>query len=144
MNEDRKSFYFKPMTLYSFFPKSKRHKLAKKDSNISVKNKKQNINIYENSLKDGFRKNKQINSQKCLTHFLMPYSEKRNDKKGRNSNTISKIGEDYIKNNSLSFFQKALINRTSCDNYKYKKNIFNTIYNNSNEISKVANSYFKK
>ena len=49
MNEDRKSFYFKPMTLYLFFPKSKRHKLAKKDSNISVKNKKQNINIYENS-----------------------------------------------------------------------------------------------
>ena len=49
MNEDRQSFNFKPMTLYSFFSISKKIKLSKKDSNISVKNKKQNINIYENS-----------------------------------------------------------------------------------------------
>ena len=115
-----------------------------KNQSLKDYNKSLPSSVINTNLKDDFRKNKQIKSQKCLTHFLMPYSEKRNDKKGRNSNTISKIGEDYIKNNSLSFFQKALINRTSCDNYNNKKNIFNTIYNNSNEISKVANSYFKK
>ena len=54
MNDDIQSFSFKPMTLYSFFPKNKRLKLAKKDSSISKK-KKQN-KIFENNFKENQRK----------------------------------------------------------------------------------------
>ena len=54
MNED--NFSFKPMTLYSFFPKNKRLKLAKKDSSISTKKKKQN-KIFNNQYKESQRKN---------------------------------------------------------------------------------------
>ena len=97
--------------------------------NQSLKNNNKSLpSSVRNNLTDVFKKNKQINSQKCLTYFLMPYSEKRNENKGRNTN-ISAIGEEYIKDNSLSFLQKTLINRTSCDNYyNNEKNSFNNIY----------------
>ena len=72
MKKDRQGFNFKPITLYSlysFFPKNKRLKLAKKDSNISVKNKKQNINIYENSLKEKHIKNNKWSNKNKYDYY---------------------------------------------------------------------------
>ena len=54
-----KQTFIKPMTQYSFFPKDKRLRLAKKDSSVSTKTKKQNNNIYSNKNNKNNKNNKQ-------------------------------------------------------------------------------------
>ena len=111
--------------------------------NQSLKNNKSLPSSIIKSIADGFRKNNQINSEKCLTNFLMPYVDKKNDK-GRNENN-SKIDTDYIKDNSLSFLQQTFMNKTSCENYfNNDKNSFNGIYNNSTDLCRDINPNHKK
>ena len=103
----------------------------------SMKNNKSLPSSIINTITDGFRNNNQTYSQKCLTYFLMPYADRKNDNKGRNENN-SRIGNVYIKDNSLNIFHKTFMNRTSCGNnfYNDKNNLNKVYYNNSVEICK--------
>ena len=114
-----------------------------KIKNQSMKNNNSlPLSILRN-LSDGFKKSNQAYSQKCLANFLMPYADRKKDNRGRNDN--SKIGSDYIKDNTLSFFHKTFINRTSCgDNLNRKRNSSSMIYNNSVEIRRGINNNFNK
>ena len=80
--------------------------------NQSLKNNKSLSSSIIKSITDGFKTNKQRNNQKCLTYFLLPYVDKKNENKGRNDNN-SKLDSDYIKDNSLSFLQQTFMNKTS-------------------------------
>ena len=103
----------------------------------SMKNNKSLPSSIINTITDGFRNNNQTYSQKCLTYFLMPYADRKNDNKGRNENN-SRIGNVYIKENSLNIFHKTFMNRTSSGNnfYNEKNNLNKVYYNNSVEICK--------
>ena len=103
----------------------------------SMKNNKSLPSSIINTITDGFRNNNQTYSQKCLTYFLMPYADRKNDNKGRNENN-SRIGNVYIKDNSLNIFHKTFMNRTSSGNnfYNEKNNLNKVYYNNSVEICK--------
>ena len=103
----------------------------------SVKNNKSLPSSIINTVTDGFRNNNQTFSQKCLTYFLMPYADRKSDNRGRNENN-SRIGNVYIKDNSLNYFHKTFMNRTSCGNnfYREKNSLNKVLYNNSMEICK--------
>ena len=114
-----------------------------KIKNQSMKNNNSLPSSILSNLSDGFKKSNQAYSQKCLANYLMPYADRKKDNRGRNDNY--KIGSDYIKDNTLSFFHKTFINRTSCgDNLNRKKNSSNMIYNNSVEIRSGINNNFNK
>ena len=114
-----------------------------KIKNQSMKNNNSLPSSILSNLSDGFKKSNQAYSQKCLANYLMPYADRKKDNRGRNDNY--KIGSDYIKDNTLSFFHKTFINRTSCgDNLNRKKNSSNMIYNNSVEIRRGINNNFNK
>ena len=94
------------------------------------------------TIAEGFRKNKKIN--KSLTKFLMSYADKKYDNRGRNINHFNS-GAEHVKDNSLSYLQKTIMNRTSCENNSNNdKNSFNNIYNNSQEIFRDINFNIKK
>ena len=110
-----------------------------KEKSLKNKNNKSLPYSIRNSLTDRTIKNNKVNSQKFLNNSLKSYADKRKDNRGRNNNS-SKIGEEYIKNNSLNFFKTTFINRMICDNYLNNEiNNFNMTYNNSIEISKNIN-----
>ena len=122
---------------------SRRYSASRKFSkNKNHSNNKSLPSSILNNLNEGFRKKNQTYSQKSFTYYLMPYSDKRNENRGRNDN-FSKIYKDYNKDNSLSFLQKTFMNRTSCDNYFYSEKNFNFINNNSVEISRNNNPNLK-
>ena len=129
MNEDRQSFNFKPMTLYSFFPKSKRLKLAKKDSNISVKNKKQNINIYENSLKEKHVKNNKW-SNKNKYDYYYNFTPNANTKQNKFNYLASSTSNNFYNNTNNNNY----IARKHSVNYKKDKTYENYNFNDVNNI----------
>ena len=109
----------------------------------SVKNNKSLPSSIINTITDGFRNNNQTISQKCLTYFLMPYADKKGDNRGRNENN-PRIGNVYIKDNSLNFLHKTFMNRTSCgNNFFNEKNSLNKLNDNSVEIYKNINPNLK-
>ena len=116
-------------------------KINELKNQILKNNNKSLPNSILNTASDGFRKNNKVN--KCLTNFLMPYADKKSDNRGRNDNNY-KIGNDYIKDNSLSFLQKNYMNRTSCENYSNNDRSFNIVYNNSQEVCKDISLNIKK
>ena len=131
MNEDRQSFNFKPMTLYSFFPKSKRLKLAKKDSNISLKNKKQNINIYENSLKEKHVKNNKW-SNKNKYDYYYNFTPNTNTKQNKFNYLASSTSNNFYNNNNTN--NNNYIARKHSVNYKKDKTYENYNFNGINNI----------
>lgn len=94
--------------------------------NQTLKNNKSLSSSMKKSLHDGFNTNNQMNNNKSLSYFLMPYDDKNKDKKGRNDNY--KVGSEYIKDNSLNFLQQTSMNKTIPDNYfNNEKSSFNIL-----------------
>ena len=99
MNEDKQSFSFKPMTLYSFFPKNKRLRLAKKDSKISSKQKKQNNNILDNSLnKKGKNMKWSSKNNKYDYNYNYNFSPNVTNKQNNFVNTASSTSNNFYRN----------------------------------------------
>ena len=143
MNEHRQSFNFKPMTLYSFFPKSKRLKLAKKDSNISLKNKKQNINIYENSLKEKHVKNNKW-SNKNKYDYYYNFTPNTNTKQNKFNYLASSTSNNFYNNNNTN--NNNYIARKHSVNYKKDKTYENYNFNGVNNIDnrEINEKYMKQ
>ena len=124
MNEDRQSFSFKPMTLYSFFPKNKRLKLAKKDSKITSKLKKQNNNLFDNTLN---KKGKNIKWSSKNNNYDYNYkynfSPTLNNKQNNFINTASSTSNNFYRNsiNQNSNSNNNYITRKHSMNYKREK-----------------------
>ena len=129
MNDDRQSFSFKPMTLYSFFPKNKRLKLAKKDSSISKK-KKQN-KIFENNFKDNQRKNIQWSSKNNKYDYHYNFSPSANSKQSLNYLASSTSNNFYHNNMNLNTANSNnnFITRKHSMNYKRDKKIISSHFN---------------
>ena len=113
-----------------------------KIKNQTLKNNNSPTSSILNNISDVFEKNNQTYSQKYLANFLMPYSDKRNDNRGRNDN--ARIGDEYIKDNTLSFFQKTFIYGTSYGENNGTEKNFSNIYNNSIEIYRDINNHLNK
>ena len=92
-----------------------------KNQSFKINNKSLPSSIL-NTISEGFRRNNQAYSQKCLTYFLKAYADRNSDNRGRNDNNYIKENF-YNKENSLCFLHKSLMNRTSCEN----NNCFNKI-----------------
>ena len=129
MNDDRQSFSFKPMTLYSFFPKNKRLKLAKKDSSISKK-KKQN-KIFENNFKENQRKNIQWSSKNNKYDYHYNFSPSANSKQSLNYLASSTSNNFYHNNMNLNTANSNnnFITRKHSMNYKRDKKIISSHFN---------------
>ena len=129
MNNDRQSFSFKPMTLYSFFPKNKRLKLAKKDSSISKK-KKQN-KIFENNFKENQRKNIQWSSKNNKYDYHYNFSPSANSKQSLNYLASSTSNNFYHNNMNLNTANSNnnFITRKHSMNYKRDKKIISSHFN---------------
>ena len=129
MNDDRQSFSFKPMTLYSFFPKNKRLKLAKKDSSISKK-KKQN-KIFENNFKENQRKNIQWSSKNNKYDYHYNFSPSANSKQSLNYLASSTSNNFYHNNMNLNAANSNnnFITRKHSMNYKRDKKIISSHFN---------------
>ena len=129
MNDDRQSFSFKPMTLYSFFPKNKRLKLAKKDSSISKK-KKQN-KIFENNFKENQRKNIQWSSKNNKYDYHYNFSPSANSKQSLNYLASSTSNHLYHNNMNLNTANSNnnFITRKHSMNYKRDKKIISSHFN---------------
>ena len=129
MNDDRQSFSFKPMTLYSFFPKNKRLKLAKKDSSISKK-KKQN-KIFENNFKENQRKNIQWSSKNNKYDYHYNFSPSSNSKQSLNYLASSTSNNFYHNNMNLNTANSNnnFITRKHSMNYKRDKKIISSHFN---------------
>ena len=129
MNDDRQSFSFKPMTLYSFFPKNKRLKLAKKDSSISKK-KKQN-KIFENNFKENQRKNIQWSSKNNKYDYHYNFSPIANSKQSLNYLASSTSNNFYHNNMNLNTANSNnnFITRKHSMNYKRDKKIISSHFN---------------
>ena len=129
MNNDGQSFSFKPMTLYSFFPKNKRLKLAKKDSSISKK-KKQN-KIFENNFKENQRKNIQWSSKNNKYDYHYNFSPSANSKQSLNYLASSTSNNFYHNNMNLNTANSNnnFITRKHSMNYKRDKKIISSHFN---------------
>ena len=129
MNDARESFSFKPMTLYSFFPKNKRLKLAKKDSSISKK-KKQN-KIFENNFKENQRKNIQWSSKNNKYDYHYNFSPSANSKQSLNYLASSTSNNFYHNNMNLNTANSNnnFITRKHSMNYKRDKKIISSHFN---------------
>ena len=148
MNEDRQSFSFKPMTLYSFFPKNKRLKLAKKDSKISSKLKKQNNNLFDNTLnKKG--KSMKWSSKNNNYDYNYNFSPTLNNKQNNFVNTASSTSNNFYRNsmNQNSNSNNNYITRKHSMNYRREKKgssdfNFNGLNNINNFESKETNEKY--
>ena len=122
MNEESQN-YFKPMTLYSFFPKNKRLKLAKKDSTTSSKTKKHTNNIYSMKSSKGNKNNKY--------DYHYNFSPKNNFNylaASTSNNFYHNINQNSSNNNYIA--------RKHSLNYKRDKRFSGNInYNNINNIN---------
>ena len=129
MNDDRQSFSFKPMTLYSFFLIYKRLKLAKKDSSISKK-KKQN-KIFENNFKENQRKNIQWSSKNNKYDYHYNFSPSANSKQSLNYLASSTSNNFYHNNMNLNTANSNnnFITRKHSMNYKRDKKIISSHFN---------------
>ena len=148
MNEDRQSFSFKPMTLYSFFPKNKRLKLAKKDSKISSKLKKQNNNLFDDNLN---KKGKSIkwSSKNNNYDYNYNFSPTLNNKQNNFINTASSTSNNFYRNsmNQNSNSSNNYITRKHSMNYRREKKgssdfNFNGLNNINNFESKETNEKY--
>ena len=124
MNEDNQNLGFKPKTLYSFFPKEKRLKLAKKDSSISNKKKfSNNNNIYSSK-----NNNRNKNNNKYDYH----YNFSPNNFNYLASSTSNNFYHNNINSNSSN---NNYIARKHSMNYKRENKRFNNYnINNMNNI----------
>ena len=122
MHEESQN-YFKPMTLYSFFPKNKRLKLAKKDPTTSSKTKKHTNNIYSMKSSKGNKNNKY--------DYHYNFSPKNNFNylaASTSNNFYHNINQNSSNNNYIA--------RKHSLNYKRDKRFSGNInYNNINNIN---------
>ena len=126
MNEDNQNLGFKPKTLYSFFPKEKRLKLAKKDSSISNKKKfSNNNNIYSSK-----NNNRNKNNNKYDYH----YNFSPNNFNYLASSTSNNFYHNNINSNSSN---NNYITRKHSMNYKRENKRFNNY--NINNINNIKN-----
>jgi len=120
MNEDNQNLGFKPKTLYSFFPKEKRLKLAKKDANATNKRKfSNNNNIYSSK-----NNNRNKNNNKYDDH----YNFSPNNFNYLASSTSNNFYHNNINSNSSN---NNYIARKHSMNYKRENKRFNN-YNMNN------------
>jgi hypothetical protein len=112
MNEaNTESFNFKPLTLYSFFPKNKRFKISKKNTNVILKNN--NDNTKPNTNNEKINKTSNSNSKK----EYIPTS-------GKNlkfNNIASSTSTNFYNNhqNIDGVDRKYSFNYNNNNNYKY-------------------------
>ena len=140
MNEARDNFGFKPMTLYSFFPKNKRLKLAKKDSTVSTKKKKQN-KIFNNQYKETQRKHYQWSSKNNKYDYNYNFSPNPNIKQSNLNYLASSTSNNFYHNNmniNTANSNNNFIERKHSMNYKRDKKIINSNFN-FNNLNKFDN-----
>ena len=122
------SFNFKPLTLYSFFPKNKRLKIAKQDSNITSKEHKTSNNNNERIYKERNNLNK---TTKKNTHWnFAPNSKtiKFNGIASSTSNNFYSHKDNYLtKKYSINYSNKNV------NNYKYDFHSFSNKKNKTKE-----------
>jgi len=115
------SFNYKPLTLYSFFPKNKRLKISKQDSNIIFKEHKTNntnnerLNKERNNTNKTYKKNIQwsnTNSKYNYNYNFVP-----NSKTIKFSGIASSTSNNFYNHNSNHLSKKYSINYNS-NNYK--------------------------
>ena len=135
MNDARESFSFKPMTLYSFFPKNKRLKLAKKDTSISNKKKKQN-KIINNQFKESQRKNYQWSSKNNKYDYNYNFSpnSNTNTKQSNFNHLASSTSNNFYNNMNINSAtnNNNFITRKHSLNYKRDKKVINSQFNFNN------------
>ena len=131
------SFNFKPLTLYSFFPKNKRLKLSKQDSNILFKDNKANNTNNEriNKEKNNINKNNKKNIQWSNT----------NNKTIKFNGIASSTSSNFYNHKDSHLSKKYSINYNS-NNYKYgfsqKKNKNKEKNKKQERIKSVGDSNF--
>ena len=114
------SFNFKPLTLYSFFPKDKRYKLSKHNSNMVSKEHKANNSNNERMNKDrnNLNKNKKI-SQWSNTNSKNNYNLAPNSKTLKFNGIASSTSNNFYNHNDNQLSKKYSINYHNSNNYKY-------------------------
>ena len=120
------SFNFKPLTLYSFFPKNKRLKIAKQDSNIISKEHKTSNNNNECIYKERNNLNK---ATKKNTHWNFATNSKTIKFNGIASSTSNNFYNH--KDNYLTKKYSINYNNKNSNNYKYD---FHSFSNKKNKI----------
>lgn len=128
------SFDYKPMTLYSFFPKNKRFKLLKQDTNIVSNNKNKLNSTNEKFTKEKSYVNKKRNMQWTKTNSKYNYNHnfepsgkiiKFNGIASSTSNNFYNNNNDHI-SKKFSFkykysFRNSSLKKNTQKEVKYKK-----------------------
>ena len=144
MNEDGHNLGFKPKTLYSFFPKEKRLRLAKKDSSVSSKIKKQNNNLYSSKNNRNLKNNKyDYHYNFSPNNFNYLASSTSNNFYHKNLNQNSSNNNYITRKHSMNYKRDNKRLSGNSNNFYYMNNNYN-MNNNNFETKEINEKYLEQ